>query len=68
MKLGESVTLVVVSFAPLRRSIDCAVPDMAQAAIAAAREEQAEEHCARGRAEAAHERPQRRSLLLRRRR
>jgi hypothetical protein len=40
MKIGESVTLVVVSFAPLRRSIDCAVPDMAQAAIAAAREEQ----------------------------
>ncbi|HSP28319.1 MAG TPA: S1 RNA-binding domain-containing protein, partial [Ilumatobacteraceae bacterium] len=29
MKLGESVTLVVVSFAPLRRSIDCAMPDMA---------------------------------------
>jgi hypothetical protein len=24
MKIGESVTLVVVSFAPLRRSIDCA--------------------------------------------
>ena len=46
MKLGESVTVVVVSFAPLRRSIDCAVPDMAQAAIAAAREEQAEEHAA----------------------
>ncbi len=46
MKLGESVTLVVVSFAPLRRSIDCAVPDMAQAAITAAREEQAEEHSA----------------------
>jgi len=40
MKIGESVTLVVVSFAPLRRSIDCSVPDMAQAAIAAAREEQ----------------------------
>ncbi len=46
MKLGESVTVVVVSFAPLRRSIDCAVPDMAQAAIAAAREEQAEERSA----------------------
>ena len=46
MKLGESVTLVVVSFAPLRRSIDCAVPDMAQAAIAAAREEQAEDRAA----------------------
>ena len=43
MKLGESVTLVVVSFAPLRRSIDCAVPDMAQAAIAAAKQEQAED-------------------------
>ncbi len=43
MKLGESVTLVVVSFAPSRRSIDCAVPDMAQAAIAAAQQEQAEE-------------------------
>jgi hypothetical protein len=39
MKIGESVTLVVVSFAPLRRSIDCAVPDMAQAAIATARQE-----------------------------
>ncbi len=46
MKLGESVTVVVVSFAPLRRSIDCAVPDMAQAAIVAAREEQAEESSA----------------------
>ncbi len=46
MKLGESVTVVVVSFAPLRRSIDCAVPDMAQAAIVAAREEQAEDHAA----------------------
>ena len=46
MKLGESVTVVVVSFAPLRRSIDCALPDMAQAAIAAAREEQAEEFAA----------------------
>jgi hypothetical protein len=51
MKLGESVTVVVVSFAPLRRSIDCAVPDMAQAAIAAAREEQAEEHATRATAE-----------------
>ena len=39
MQIGESVTLVVVSFAPLRRSIDCAVPDMAKAAIAAARAE-----------------------------
>src|SRR6056297_4018822 len=41
MQLGESVTLVVVSFAPLRRSIDCAVPDMAEAAIADAKAEQA---------------------------
>jgi hypothetical protein len=41
MQLGESVTLVVVSFAPLRRSIDCAVPDMADAAIASAKVEQA---------------------------
>ena len=36
MRLGESVTAVVVSFAPARRSIDCAVPDMAAAAISAA--------------------------------
>jgi len=36
MRLGESVTLVVVSFAAARRSIDCAVPDMADAAIAGA--------------------------------
>ena len=36
MKVGESVTVVVVSFAPARRSIDCAVPDLAAAAIAAA--------------------------------
>lgn len=36
MKIGESVTVVVVSFAPARRSIDCAVPDMAEAAIAEA--------------------------------
>ena len=41
MKIGESVTLVVVSFAPLRRSIDCAVPDMAAEAIAAAQAEEA---------------------------
>ncbi len=34
MKVGESVTLVVVSFAPERRSIDCAVPDMAEREIA----------------------------------
>jgi hypothetical protein len=43
MKLGESVTLVVVSFAPSRRSIDCAVPDMAEAAIAAAQQDQSDE-------------------------
>jgi hypothetical protein len=43
MKLGESVTLVVVSFAPLRRSIDCAMPDMADKAIADAKAEQARE-------------------------
>lgn len=36
MKIGETVSLVVVSFAGARRSIDCAVPDMAAAAIAAA--------------------------------
>ena len=41
MKIGESVTLVVVSFAPLRRSIDCALPDMAEAAIAEAKADQA---------------------------
>ncbi len=46
MKLGESVTLVVVSFAPLRRSIDCAMPDMADAAIAEAKAEQAAEAAA----------------------
>jgi hypothetical protein len=46
MKIGESVTLVVVSFAPLRRSIDCALPDMADAAIADARAEQAAEAAA----------------------
>jgi hypothetical protein len=46
MKLGESVTLVVVSFAPLRRSIDCAVPDMADAAIAEAKADQAAEAAA----------------------
>jgi hypothetical protein len=43
MQIGESVTLVVVSFAPLRRSIDCAMPDMADAAIADAKAEQAAE-------------------------
>jgi Histone H1-like nucleoprotein HC2/S1 RNA binding domain/Zc3h12a-like Ribonuclease NYN domain len=34
MKQGESVTVVVVSFAAARRSIDCALPDMADRAIA----------------------------------
>ena len=51
MKLGESVTLVVVSFAPLRRSIDCAMPDMADKAIADARAEQAAEATAEHAAE-----------------
>jgi len=46
MQIGESVTLVVVSFAPARRSIDCAVPDMADAAIADARAEQAADDAA----------------------
>ena len=36
MKQGESLTLVVVSFAPGRRSIDCALPEMAESAIAEA--------------------------------
>jgi hypothetical protein len=43
MKIGESVTVVVVSFAPARRSIDCAVPDMAEAAIADAKNADADE-------------------------
>jgi hypothetical protein len=34
MKLGESVTVVVTSFAAARRSIDCAMPDMADRADA----------------------------------
>ncbi|MFK7918902.1 MAG: histone H1-like repetitive region-containing protein [Ilumatobacter sp.] len=42
MKVGESVTVVVVSFAPARRSIDCAVPDMADAAIAEAAHDDAD--------------------------
>jgi hypothetical protein len=46
MKIGESVTLVVVSFAPLRRSIDCALPDMAETAIADAKAQQAAEAAA----------------------
>ena len=33
LSLGESTTLVVVSFVPERRSIDCALPDMAEAEI-----------------------------------
>ena len=36
MKIDSSVTLVVVSFNGSRRSIDCAVPDMADRAIAEA--------------------------------
>ena len=36
MKIDSSVTLVVVSFNGARRSIDCAVPDMADRAIAEA--------------------------------
>ena len=51
MQIGESVTLVVVSFAPLRRSIDCAMPDMADAAIADAKAEQAAEAAAERQAE-----------------
>ena len=57
MQLGESVTLVVVSFAPLRRSIDCAVPDMADAAIAEAKAEQAAEAAAERAAEIGDEQP-----------
>jgi len=34
MKIGESVTVVVVHFAAARRSIDCALPDVAERAIA----------------------------------
>ncbi|MGB3736174.1 MAG: hypothetical protein WA964_14545, partial [Ilumatobacter sp.] len=43
MKQGESVTVVIVSFAPARRSIDCALPDMAEKAIAEAIAEQGDE-------------------------
>ena len=53
MQIGESVTVVVVSFAPLRRSIDCAVPDVADAAIAEARAEQAADTIAERDAETA---------------
>jgi hypothetical protein len=35
LKLGEAVALVVVGYAPERRSIDCALPNMAPAAAAA---------------------------------
>jgi hypothetical protein len=42
MKIDSSVTLVVVSFNGARRSIDCAVPDMADRAIAEAAAEAAE--------------------------
>ena len=42
MKIDSSVTLVVVSFNGSRRSIDCAVPDMADRAIAEAAAEAAE--------------------------
>jgi predicted RNA-binding protein with RPS1 domain len=40
MKVGDSVTAIVVSFNGSRRSIDCALPDMAQAAIAEAEADQ----------------------------
>ena len=42
MKIDSSVTLVVVSFNGARRSIDCAVPEMADRAIAEAAAEAAE--------------------------
>ena len=57
MKIGESVTLVVVSFAPLRRSIDCAMPDMAEAAIADAKAEQATQAAAELEAETGEAKP-----------
>ncbi|MEM1334237.1 MAG: S1 RNA-binding domain-containing protein, partial [Actinomycetota bacterium] len=37
LKLGDEVELVVVSFAPARRSIDCALPVVAEAMLAEAR-------------------------------
>jgi hypothetical protein len=43
MKVGDSVTAIVVSFNGSRRSIDCALPDMAEAAIAEAEADQARE-------------------------
>jgi hypothetical protein len=62
MRLGEAVTLVVVSFAPARRSIDCAVPDIADAAIADAQAEaEAEEAAAPSGEFAADEKPTRKT-------
>jgi hypothetical protein len=62
MRLGEAVTLVVVSFAPARRSIDCAVPDIADEAIADAQAEaEAEEAAAPSGELAADEKPTRRA-------
>ena len=43
MKVGDSVTAIVVSFNGSRRSIDCALPDMAEAAITEAAADQARE-------------------------
>jgi len=43
MKVGETVEVVVVSFNGARRSIDCALPDMADKAIAEAAAEQDDE-------------------------
>ena len=43
MKVGDSVTAIVVSFNGSRRSIDCALPDMAEAAITEAEADQARE-------------------------
>ena len=42
MKIGDEVSLVVVSFVADRRSIDCAVPDLADDAIAEAEAEAAD--------------------------
>ena len=62
MRLGEAVTLVVVSFAPARRSIDCAVPDLSEVAIADAQAEaEAEEAEAPSGEVAADERPTRKA-------
>ncbi len=43
MKVGDSVTAIVVSFNGSRRSIDCALPDMAEAAITEAEADQVRE-------------------------